>query len=168
MTLKLLPLTALILGLTGGVALADRDNGRGGDHGRSGDHRGRDHRGGDYRGGDHRGGGDRRVVVRDHGRDHRDHRVYDRRGDGRHYGNRSYYRNDHRRPIYVSRPVIRERYYHYNRRPALIIESHNPMEGYFWVAGQWTWSGAEWIWQPGHYQPDPNYVSASLSYGYGY
>lgn len=161
MTLKFLPLTALILGLTGGVALADRDHGRGGDHGRSGDHRGRDHRGGDYR-----GRGDHRVVVRDHGRDHRDHRVYDRRGDRHYYGgNRGYYRND-RRPIYVSRPVIRERYYNYYRRPAIIVENYNAMEGYYWVPGAWTWSGAEWIWQPGHYQPDPNYVSASFSYGY--
>ena len=22
------------------------------------------------------------------------------------------------------------------------------MNGYYWVAGQWQWSGYEWIWQP--------------------
>jgi len=58
----------------------------------------------------------------------------------------------------VSRPIIRERYYNYYRRPALIVENYNTQPGYFWVAGAWTWDGAEWIWQAGHYQPDPNYV----------
>ena len=65
-----------------------------------------------------------------------------------------------RRPIYVSRPVIHERYYNYYRRPAIIVENYNAMPGYYWVAGGWTWDGAEWIWQPGHYEPDPNYVDS--------
>ena len=72
----------------------------------------------------------------------------------------SRYRHFDRRPIYVSRPVIRERYYNYYRRPTLIVEGYGPRPGYFWVAGNWYWSGAEWTWQSGHYQPDPNYVES--------
>jgi len=48
-----------------------------------------------------------------------------------------------RRPIYVQRPP--------------------PPPGYYWVAGQWQWSGAEWVWYQGHYEPDPNYVDPSYS-----
>jgi hypothetical protein len=192
---KVLPLTALVLGLSGGAAFADR-----------GDHRGDSHRGGDshrstvvvrdhggnrgnvvvrdngHRGGNvvvrdngHRGGN---VVVRDHGgyrgntvvvRDHNGYRGGYRggsrvivRGDGR------YYHNVSRRPIYVSRPVIRHRYFNYYQRPAVIFESYNSMPGYYWVPGAWTWDGAEWIWQPGHYQPDPNYIDASYGYDAGF
>jgi hypothetical protein len=98
-------------------------------------------------------------VVRDHGRGgydgYRDHRY-----DGRVVVRNDHYRGYDRRPIYVSRPVIRERYYNYYRRPALIVESYNPMAGYYWVAGSWSWTGYEWTWQPGHYEPDPAY------YGY--
>ncbi len=68
-----------------------------------------------------------------------------------------------RRPIYVQRPVIRYRYYNYYQRPAIVVENQPPMAGYYWVAGQWQWNGYEWIWQPGHYEPDPNYVDP----GYG-
>jgi hypothetical protein len=68
-----------------------------------------------------------------------------------------------RRPIFVTRPVIHRRYFSYYQRPALIVENYNAMPGYFWVPGTWTWSGYEWIWQPGHYQPDPNYIDP----GYG-
>jgi hypothetical protein len=170
---KLLPLTALTLGLTGGVALAD--HGRGGDHG---DHRVQvEHRaapGGhvyNNRGPvvrDHReyyGGG--RVVVRNEPHYYGGGRSY--YGGGRSYygGGRNYYGgHSYARPIYVSRPVIRERYYNYYRRPALIVENFNPLPGYYWVRGEWTWDGAEWIWQPGHYEPVGGYVGVGYDGGY--
>jgi hypothetical protein len=135
MMLKVLPVTALILALSGGAALADR---RGGD-----------------RGGDRRGV----VVVRDHGESRggrvvRDHR--DWRRDG--WNARPRYERGVRRPIYVSRPVIRDRYYDYRYRPQLIVENYNTMPGYTWVAGRWSWNGYEWAWQPGHYEPDQHYA----------
>lgn len=58
-----------------------------------------------------------------------------------------------RRPIYMPRPMIRERYYNFHRRPELIVESYGPREGYVWVRGGWQWNGYEWIWYPGHYEP---------------
>jgi len=165
--LKLLPLTALALGLSSGVALADHPRGeyRGesrGDHRVVVEHRAapvvRDH-GRDYRGGEWRG----RTFVRD-GRDYR--------GGGRVVVREPYYRHDVRvvrRPIFVSRPIIRDHYYNYYRRPALIVENYGAMPGYYWVAGRWTWNGYEWLWQPGHYEPDPNYVDPGyVDPGYGY
>ena len=162
MMLKLLPVTALALGLSGGVAFAD--------HGRGGDHRGAsvEHRAAPAHVIDH-GGGRGGVVVRDH-RDF--HGGYDRgyRGGYDHgyrggYGGRvvvanggpRYYGGYARRPIYVSRPVIRERYYNYYRRPTLVVENYGPREGYFWIGGAWGWNGGEWIWTPGHYEPDAAY-----------
>ena len=68
-----------------------------------------------------------------------------------------------RRPIYVQRPVIRYRYYNYYQRPQVIVENYPARAGYYWVAGQWTWSGYEWTWQPGHYEPDQSY-----NYNYDY
>lgn len=97
---RLIPATALVLGLTGGIASADR------------------------------------VVV-----EHRGPVVY--RGG---YGYA-------RRPIYVSRPVIRERYYNRWHRPELIIENYGPRDGYVWIRGHWAWNGGEWIWFPGYYNP---------------
>jgi hypothetical protein len=155
MTLKVLSLTALALALTSGVALADRDRG---------DHRGRD-RHGSVR--EHRGNWDRgdrhrsRVVIRD-----RDHW---RGGSRVIVRNEPRYRHHNhvvRRPIYVSRPVIRHRYYNYYQRPAVIFENYNAMPGYYWVPGRWDWSGYEWIWQPGHYEPDVNYVDPAYGYSY--
>ena len=153
MMLKFLPLTALALGLSGGVALADR----GGDHRGASEHRFapqhnavvRDHR--EVR--DFRGGGRDTIAIRDH-------RGWE--GGRGYYHNEVRFRGGERRPIFVSRPVIRERYYNYYRRPSLIVESYGAMPGYYWVRGQWTWDGYEWIWQPGHYQPDAAY------YGDGY
>jgi hypothetical protein len=157
MMLKVLPLTALALGLSSGAAFADR-------HG--GDRRGNEHHGSStvvVR--DH--GGRSNVVVHDRGRGNvvvRENNGW--RGGGRvvvrnepRYSRGSYYHGGYgyRRPIYVSRPIISGRYYNYYRRPAVIVENYNPMAGYYWVAGAWTWSGAEWIWQPGHYEPDPNF-----------
>ena len=163
--LKLIPLAALALGLSSGVALADRP---GGNHG--GDHRA-DHRAVtvEHRapaGHDHRGG---TVVVRENRDWHGGGRVIVNRG---YNGNRGYYNRGYvnrgygyhhvvRRPIFVSRPIIRARYYDYYRRPALVVENYAPMTGYYWVAGQWSWNGYEWQWQPGHYQPDPNYIDDS-------
>jgi len=160
MMLKLVPLTALVLGLSGGVAAAD--------HGRGGDHRGAsvEHRSAPQAHGPVHGGG--AVVVHDHGGrggyggqvSYRDHDYHQVSYGGRGYGGRGFVHGGaryERRPIFVSRPVIRERYYNYYRRPALIVESYNPMAGYFWVAGAWSWTGYEWTWQPGHYQPDPSY-----------
>ena len=175
-------LTALVLGLSSGVALADRH-----------DHRGGDSRGGDHRGGDNRGG-DRRAVVEHRGspqviRDHRSNGDWNRgdwnrgnwnrgtvvRGDNWRGGSRvvirngrsyPYYHNVVRRPIYVSRPIIRHRYFDYYQRPAIIFESYGPRAGYYWVAGQWSWNGYEWIWQPGHYEPDPSYIDSYYDNGY--
>lgn len=158
--LKLLPVTALALGLSGGVALAD--------HGRAGDHRGVSV--------EHRAAPEHVVVrgnVGGHGavavRDHRDFRGgYDRarydHGYRAGYGGRvvvnggpRYYGGYARRPIYVGRPVIRERYYNHYRRPALVVENYGARPGYFWVSGAWGWNGGEWIWTPGYYQPDDSY-----------
>ena len=177
---KILPLTALVLGLSGGVALAD--------HGRGGDHRSAPQQ-------------QRNTAVEHHSapvavRDHRSapsvNRGYDRGGYdrgynrgyvNRSYGNRGYVNRGYvnnvgyrgyggrgvvRRPIYVSRPYIGHRYFNYYQRPSLIVESYNATPGYFWVAGNWTWDGAEWIWQPGHYQPDPNYIDSAYGYDNGY
>ena len=145
MMLKVVSLTALVLGLSGGVALAD--------HGRGGDHRSQS-----------------RAIIRDHherrgggGNVVRDHRGWDRGGRMIVRNEPRYHRYD-RRPIYVSRPIIRERYHNYYRRPAVIAESYNPMAGYYWVAGGWAWDGYEWIWQPGHYEPDPSYVDQGYEY----
>jgi hypothetical protein len=170
MMLKILPLTALALGLSSGAAFADRGHG--------GDHRGRYEQRGDHRGGrgdrgdrvvvrDHGRGRGNTVVVRDHGRGRgnvvvRDHGRNHWRGGGRVIvrGEPRYRDYGHRRPIYVSRPVIHHRYYNYSRRPSLVVENYNPIAGYYWVRGSWSWNGFEWIWTPGHYEPDPNY------YGY--
>ena len=178
--LKFIPLTALVLGLSSGVALADHHGGgpRGG-----GDHRAfavnhgggyvvRDHRdfrgggavvrgGGEFRGGrEFHGGG---VVVRG-GREWHGGGVVVRGGREWHGG--GYYGGYARHPIYVRRPIIRERYYDYYRRPALIVENYNPIAGYYWVPGSWQWNGYEWVWQPGHYEPDPNYVGPAYDGSY--
>jgi len=156
--LKLFPLTALVLGLSSGVALADRH----------GDHRGVtvEHHAAPTVVRDHREVRNNAIVVRDRG-NYRDNYRGEYRGGGRVIVHeRPGYRYINRRPIYVSRPIIRERYFNYYRRPALIVENYNAMPGYYWVAGGWVWNGAEWIWQPGHYQPDPNYVDQGYDDGY--
>lgn len=100
---RLIPATALVLGLTGGIASADR------------------------------------VVV--------EHRGYHRGPVVVHRGGFA------RRPIYVGRPVIHERYYNRYHRPAVIIENYGPRAGYVWIRGHWGWNGGEWIWTPGFYNP---------------
>ncbi len=134
---RILMVSTLALGLSGGAAFAD--HWRGGGYARGG---GYVHGGGYARGG---------VTVRP---------TY--RGGG-YYGGAAYrggywgggYRGSwgYREPIYMRAPIIHERYYIYFRPPALIVENYGPMDGYVWVRGHWAWSGYEWIWQPGHYQP---------------
>ena len=61
-------------------------------------------------------------------------------------------------PAYVAgRPIARERYVDYNRRPAMYVEHYGRRPGYYWVQGNWQWDGREWIWYPGRYEPDPAY-----------
>jgi hypothetical protein len=169
--LKLIPFTALAVAMSSGVALADRHPG--GDHWAAVEHRApgpvvRDHRdfhgGGVVRGGgEWRGGGG--VVVRGGREWHGGGGVVVRGGREWRGGDRVVVRNGGyygaRRPIFVRRPIIRERYYDYYRRPALIVENYSAMPGYYWVPGAWSWTGYEWTWQPGHYEPDPNYVGAA-------
>jgi len=128
--MKALPIAALVMALTGGVASADRVVVHGGGGGRTVVHEG--NRGGVVV----RGGGG--VVVRGGGGGYRG-------GYGYHEG----YRNN----IYVNRPFIREHYYNRAFRPGLIVENYPVRDGYVWVRGSWSWDGGEWIWSPGFYQP---------------
>lgn len=135
---------------------------------------------------DHRAAGG--AVVRDHraspggGAVVRDHRSYagnravvrDHRGDGRMVA------REHRGPVRVAggryvfpggvvrtyrAPVIRTHYYSYARRPALIVETYEPVPGYAWIHGNWRWSGVEWLWVPGYWEVAPAPVSAGVSIG---
>lgn len=155
---RILTLTALALGLSGGVALADRHGGRG-DRSEVRDHRGdrvivRDHDRGDrWR------GNDRRWENRDRRWDNRDRvRVVRQRPTFR--NNRFYFGNSYRE---YHRPVFNVRYRDYYRRPALVVENYDPVPGYIWTQGSWSWNGYEWIWMPGHYEVDQNYYE---DYGY--
>ncbi|HUS32758.1 MAG TPA: YXWGXW repeat-containing protein [Kofleriaceae bacterium] len=103
-------------------------------------------------GGKHGGGGRGRVVVRDHRsgpstvvvRDHRAPRVkYVRASKGRYVFPGGVVR------VY-KKPRI-ERYYDVHVRPAVIVESYDPVPGYVWVSGGWTWGGSEWVWTPGYW-----------------
>src|SRR6478672_1888027 len=124
--------------MLGGAAYA----GRGG-HGQGGVVV-REHRGG---GGpvvrDHRGGGP--VVVRGGGPVVRDHRgpARVRVSGGRYVFPGGVVRT-------YRRPAIRAHYYDMHVRPAIIVESYDPVPGYVWVAGGWSWGGSEWIWSPGY------------------
>lgn len=156
--MKKIILSALVLALTSGAAMADRGHGGGarqggvsvhntGGGGWHGGGRAVVHEGyrGGYNGGYHGGGGWHGGVVV--------------RGGGYGGGYREYHTYGHPRAnIYVSRPIIREHYYHYGYRPRLIVENYGPREGYIWIHGEWTWNGYEWIWAPGHYEPDPAFV----------
>ncbi len=126
---------------------------------------------------DHRGDAGGGAVVRDHRGDAgggavvRDHRGY--------AGGGAIVR-DHRGPVHVSggryvfpggvvrtyrAPVIRARYYNYYRRPALIVESYEPVPGYVWARGNWRWNGVEWLWVPGYWVVATAPVSAGISVG---
>lgn len=52
------------------------------------------------------------------------------------------------------RPRFREHYYNVHVRPAVIVEHYDPVPGYVWVAGNWSWSGREWIWNDGYWAPN--------------
>jgi hypothetical protein len=122
--------------MLGGTAIAGRGHGgRGGPRHSSGGVVVRDHRAGGP------------VVrsapaVRDHRGGHRPKYV-------RHSGGRYVFPGGVVR-VY-KRPVIRARYYDRRVRPAIIVESYDPVPGYIWVAGNWTWGGAEWVWTPGYW-----------------
>ena len=128
--------------LSTGIAVAGPHGGRGAVV--------RDHRGGG--GGvvvrDHRDGGSRAAVS-----DYRGHRaapvVRDHRGPVRVSGGRYVFPSGVVRTYRA--PVIRQHYYSYYRRPALIVESYAPVPGYVWMHGDWRWSGAEWLWVPGYW-----------------
>ncbi|NVB77493.1 MAG: BcpO-related WXXGXW repeat protein [Kofleriaceae bacterium] len=120
--------------LLGSAAYADHGRGRGRGHGdRSGGVVVRDHRGPDRRG----------PAVRDH----------------RHGGARvGHVRVSNGRYVFPGgvvrvyrRPVIRQRYYNVHVRPQVIVEHYDPVPGYMWVSGSWSWGGREWIWQPGYW-----------------
>ena len=154
---RILTLTAIALGLTGGVAMADRG-------GRVRDHRDRD-----------------RIVVRDRGNSNWNYnRGYNRGYDGgynRGY-NRPVVRVTRTRPAFrdgrfyfgnnggyrvYQRPVINVRYRDYYRRPALVVENYDPVPGYIWIQGNWQWNGYEWIWMNGRYEVDQNYNDSYYS-----
>lgn len=118
-----------------GGGAAQADHGRGGGHGR-----GRGHDGGGVVVRDHRGGGP--VVVQRGGRGPVVRHV--RVSGGRYVFPGGVVR------VY-RRPVIREHYYDIRRRPAIIVEAYDPVPGYVWVAGSWSWGGAEWVWSPGYW-----------------
>jgi hypothetical protein len=126
----------VVLTALGGVASADRWQGRSTRHAQGGV-----------------------VVSPSHGHYQQSRGHYQQRP--RYTSNRGYYVSRPayryvRRPIFVQRPVVQYRYYNYAQRPALIAETYRSMPGYYWVAGHWDWNGYEWIWNAGHYEPDPN------------
>jgi hypothetical protein len=158
--MKIITMSALILALSSGAAFADRHGGRGGGGGGGGRAVVHENHGGSW------GGGvsvhsSPRVVVHNGGFRNEGFRHEGFRGETFRGGYRGGYVA--RNPIYVRRPIIRERYYDYRYRPRILVENYAAMDGYYWVSGQWTWDGGEWIWTPGHYEPnayvDPGYDS---------
>ena len=145
--MKKIILSALVLALTSGAAMADRSHGSG--HASGGARQGGvvvHSNGGHSNGGFHGNSGWHGNTV-----------VHERGGRGY---ERPYYHTHGvaRGNIWFNRPVIREHYYHYGYRPSLIVENYGPREGYVFVRGDWQWNGAEWLWMPGHYEPDQAYV----------
>jgi hypothetical protein len=123
------------------------------------------------------------TVVRDHRSSYREPvRTNNRSSYDR--GRRTDYRNYNRvrvdrRPVYVNngrfvfgggvhrvynRPVFRQRYYDYRYRPQIYIQNVDPVPGYIWIQGSWSWSGYEWIWTDGYFSPDPNYTDYNEGY----
>lgn len=134
--MKIIATAALLLGLSSGSALADRR------HGESWGHRSSRHAwnpSGTWHGS---------VQVRPQWTSYRGHREY----------------VAPRRPIYVSSPIIRERYFDFRIRPRVVVENYAPMTGYYWVNGRWDWNGVEWQWTPGHYEPQQTYSSYPANY----
>ncbi len=60
------------------------------------------------------------------------------------------------------RPVVRVHYRDRYVRPPVLVEQYDPVPGYVWVAGSWSWGGAEWVWVPGYWavSSEPVYVEA--------
>ena len=165
--------TTVVLMLVGGVAAADGHRGRsGGNHG-GGNHGGgsvvRDHRSGGHGGGHNSG---YRTPVRTQ---HDGYRQGGHQQGGHQQGGHGY-RQSHgdRRPVYShngrytfhdgsvrshSRPVTHDRHYDYRHRPQVIVQNYDPVPGYIWVQGQWSWSGYEWLWVDGYWTPDRSYYS---------
>ena len=133
--MKRIILAIAAVAMAGGVASADRW------HGHRGNDRHVEH--------SHREGG---VRVTPTYRGHYTRPVYN--------SGYRYHAHYARRPIYVQRPVIRTHYYDVRYRPQIIVENYPARDGYYWVAGQWNWSGYEWLWTPGHYEPIVNYYPA--------
>jgi hypothetical protein len=125
---------------------------------------------------DHRSAAPGGTVVRDHrtsagaGAVVRDHRSFAGNGavvrDHRSFAGNGPVVREHRGPVRISRgryvfpggvvrtyraPVIRTHYYSYDRRPALIVETIEPVPGYAWAHGSWRWNGVEWLWVPGYW-----------------
>lgn len=154
---KIIALTAIALGLSGGVALAD---------GRSSPTSNvRDHRGGVSVGlGTSFGTGSFGGNAHSFGGPNRSGTGY--QGVAPVYANRGTFRfsGGFTRPLI--RPRVNARYTSYNQRPAPVAQNYQSVAGYIWIAGQWQWNGYEWIWQDGHYEPDPAYSSSSAYPGY--
>ncbi|MDQ3337277.1 MAG: hypothetical protein M4D80_19100 [Myxococcota bacterium] len=130
-----------------------------------------------------------RDTSRDSGgtvvRDHRDTGRVDRHSgyrDRSNYRDRTNYRRVERRPVYVNngrfvfhggvsrsytRPVFRQRYYDYRYRPQIVVQNYDPVPGYTWVQGQWSWSGYEWLWVDGYWAPDQTYQDYNYNYNSG-
>ena len=160
---RIITLTAIALGLSGGVALADGFRGGWGGRSEIRDHRNErpvfrnDDRGDNrWRGNDNRWRGndnrryDSRVGVVRERPQFRNNRFYFSGGTSRIY----------------NRPVINSRYRDYYSRPALVAENYDAVPGYIWSAGQWTWNGYEWIWVAGHYDVDQSYNDNSYGTTY--
>jgi hypothetical protein len=118
------------------------------------------------RGHGHGGGKHNRVVVRDHrgpsgpGRPHvRDHRHGGARVKHVRVTNGRYVFPGGVVRVY-QRPVMRVKYRDRHVRPAIIVEQYDPVPGYVWVRGNWSWGGAEWVWVPGYWSvaAEPVYV----------
>jgi hypothetical protein len=158
--MKKIILSALVLALTSGAAMADRSHGSGG-HSSGGAHQGGVVVHGN--GGHSNGGGGFHGNSGYHGNNggyhgnsgwHGNTVVHNRGYEPRYYHTHGVARGN----IWFNRPVIREHYYHYGYRPSLVVENYGPREGYIFVRGDWQWNGAEWLWMPGHYEPDQAYV----------
>jgi hypothetical protein len=165
---RIITLTALALGLTGGVAAADRDRHQSSsvrDHRTSGGHVDRGHV-------------DRGYVRPSYNNQRFNNNQRFDRGGSRVVVNR----NVVRRPIYANRdgrfsfgggyqrplyrPSINYHYRTYAQRPALIVENYDAVPGYVWVAGDWSWNGYEWLWTSGHYEADVSYDTSYDDGGY--
>ncbi len=158
---RTLGLAAVFCMMLGGDAFAGRGRGRG--------HGGTGRASGGVVVREHRGGG---PVVRAH-RAHRGPGGRDHSGPAPGRVSRGRYVFPGGVVRVYRRPVIREHYYDMHVRPAIIVESYDPVPGYVWVAGSWSWGGSEWVWTPGYWAiadeppPPPPSVSGGFSINAG-